>query len=567
MGPLVKLERPIGQRVGLGRSGRYCGGVFGVGDTVGDYLIVAKLKAGGMATLFLGKRTGASGFSRHLAIKVVHEHLASDETFVQMFVDEALLSSKIQHPNVVHVEELRQVDGRHLLVMEYVHGCSLAMLVNALRRSKRAFNADLATYVAVKVAGGLHAAHEATDALGQPLGVVHRDVSPQNVLLSYKGHVKLIDFGVAKAAGRATQTTGGSLKGKIRYMSPEQAYGRPVDRRTDVYALGIVLWEMLTGLPAFSGDNEFALLEQVRHPEVPPARTFNADVPEALDAVIQRALSVDMASRFQSCQEMRKALARACPTALALDEHDLAKLLATVLGENIRQDIAALPESVSGVVAPSFPQDDDALYTLTVSAAGLTSDPGGTDILVPVPHVSVAHTVALPEGFTPADGTSPPPAPPPELSSPFLEVEPRRSRAPLYAVASVVVVSIMAGIGALTFWQLSSDASGSIDATQLPITTSSQPTEVVVLEDAGVAAPLVDAGAPELAAPDPAVEVPDERDVEPPVEPPEPVAVRPAVRRGARRGGGRRGSGRGQRDTGGDDRGGSATGVFLTDDF
>lgn len=435
--------------------------MFAVQDKVGDYEIVAKLKAGGMATLFLGKRCGASGFSRHVAIKVVHEHLASDPTFVQMFVDEALLSSKIHHPNVVHVEELRQVDGRHFLVMEYVHGTALSSLMQALRVRQRALGADLAVYVAVKVAEGLHAAHTATDLDGMPLGVVHRDVSPQNVLLAYRGNVKLIDFGIAKAKGRAQQTTGGSLKGKIRYMSPEQAFGRPVDRRTDVYALGVVLWEMLTNRKAFDAPNEFALLEKVRNPEVPPARTFNPDVPEVLDEVIQRALAADPDARFQTAQEMRRALAKAAPSALALDASDLERLLAALMDDAIRADVELLPDSVSGVLAkPSDDPPEEAVLTLTVSAAGLSVDTDPSIPHVPEAHHEVARTVALEPHAVPT------PTPMPALSSePVVDAARSGPRLGLIAagLAFLLIVVVGGGVFAL-MWDREAD----ITATELP---------------------------------------------------------------------------------------------------
>ena len=242
--------------------------MFELGDKVGEYEIVARLKSGGMATLFLAHRRGAAGFQRFVAIKVVHPHLATDASFVRMFVDEALLSARIVHPNVVHVEELGEAEGTYFLVMEYVHGCSLSLLVRALARRKRMLAAEIATSIVMKVADGLHAAHETRGDLGELLGVVHRDVSPQNVLLAYQGHVKLIDFGIAKASGRSQQTEAGSIKGKFRYMSPEQAWGRPVDRRSDVFALGIVLWELLAARPLFDAANDLLVLENVRHPMV-----------------------------------------------------------------------------------------------------------------------------------------------------------------------------------------------------------------------------------------------------------------------------------------------------------
>lgn len=529
--------------------------MFSVGDRVGDYEIVARLKAGGMATLFLGKRTGAAGFSRHVAIKVVHEHLAADSTFVQMFVDEALLSSKIHHPNVVHVEELRQVDGRHFLVMEYVHGCALSALMKGLRRAGRTFGHELATYIAVKVAEGLHAAHQATASDGSPLSVVHRDVSPQNVLLAYKGHVKLIDFGVAKAAGRAVQTTGGSLKGKIRYMSPEQAFGKPVDRRTDVYALGIVLWEMLTARRAFVGDNDFAILEQVRDPKVPPARTHNPDVPEALDSAIQKALAKSPEDRFQSAQEMRKALARAVPSALALDDSDLAGLLATVLGDAIRGDQEALPESVSGVGAAVAEPDEDALQTLTVSAAGLE--------LLSAPDIQSVPEAEVIRATPPAD----------EVESPTRAATPRAVRAePRDSVGSPSRMPIAMGVallflglgatGAVVGWRYLSAEPTEIQVTELP-STSREPTEVatppeavqVVEETTAVIEVPPEAPVEEPPAETTPEEAPAEA-AEPPAEVTRPTkTTRPTRRRRAPR---RRTTPAARSRRGG---------VFLTDDF
>src|SRR5688500_5151049 len=235
-----------------------------------------------MATLYLGQRSGAAGFAKNVAIKVVHPHLSDDPQFVRMFVDEALLSARIQHPNVAHVEELGEAEGTYFLVMEFVHGVSLSSLIRALARRKRRIAPELAVAIAIQVADGLHAAHETRGPNGEHLGVVHRDVSPQNVLLSYTGHVKLIDFGIAKAEGRTQSTAAGSIKGKFRYMSPEQALGRTVDRRSDVYALGIVLWEMLTGRNCFDGTNDLLVLDKVRNPQIEPPSTYTPALPAPL---------------------------------------------------------------------------------------------------------------------------------------------------------------------------------------------------------------------------------------------------------------------------------------------
>ncbi len=359
--------------------------MFSVGDKIGVYEIIAELKSGGMATLFLGRRAGAAGFAKLVAIKVVHPHLAEDPIFVQMFVDEALLSARIQHPNVVHVEELRELDGHHFLVMEYVHGCSLGQLIKALGRRQRRLSPELAIHIAIKVADGLHAAHETRDDRGKLLGVVHRDVSPQNVLLSYQGNVKLIDFGVAKAAGRVQQTAGGSIKGKFRYMSPEHAFAKSLDRRSDVYALAVVLWETLTMRRRFDGATDLDVLNAVRHPDVQPASRYAPDLPKGLDEVLLKAMAASPADRYQTARELRNALVEVHPRAASLHESALGSLLFSVMAERIAMDRDRLPSNVSGLDFPFFDEVSGALETMTLGAddieileSGDTGDQSGT---------------------------------------------------------------------------------------------------------------------------------------------------------------------------------------------
>lgn len=350
-----------------------------VGSRIRDYEIIARLKAGGMATLFLARRVGAAGFSRHVAIKVVHPHLAEDQGFIRMFIDEALLSARIQHPNVVHVEELGEDKGTYFLAMEYVHGSALSTLLGSLAKLERRLSPDIAVWIAMRLADGLHAAHELRGDDGQPLGVVHRDVSPQNVLLSMSGNVKLIDFGIAKAAGSsAKRTETGSLKGKLRYMAPEQAYGHAVDRRTDVYALGIVLWEMLTMHRMFSGANDLMILDQVRAPRPVPPSQLAPGIPPELDRVVLSALSPDPAARPPTAQDFRRWLGDALPAANNVDAGRVAEVLEAVLGERLEQRRAALPDSLSGVSLPrtEVPEERSmkrgvALRTMTLSAPGV----------------------------------------------------------------------------------------------------------------------------------------------------------------------------------------------------
>jgi len=321
--------------------------LFATGDVLGSYRVLAHLRSGGMADLYLARREGAAGFRRLVAIKVVHPRHAEDEHLVRMFLDEALLSARIDHPNVVHVEDLGQLDETYFLVMEYVHGCSLAQLMRVLGRMKRRLSPLVAVAIAARVAEGLHAAHETTDDGGELVSLVHRDVSPQNILLSHKGHVKLIDFGVAKARLRSEETNVAMLKGKVRYMPPEQATTGLVDRRSDVYSLGIVLWEMLTMRRLFAGKSEFEVLLKVRDPKVEPPSRYVADIPKELDDVVLAALAPDPEDRPKSAKVFRRMLARAVPRSMVLDSAHLAELMLSVVGDELEEVQSELPEEVS----------------------------------------------------------------------------------------------------------------------------------------------------------------------------------------------------------------------------
>ncbi len=428
-----------------------------------------------MATLFVGQKRGAAGFSRHVAIKVVHEHLASDEEFVRMFVDEALLRARIHHPNVVHVEELGETphDGMpvHFLVMEYVYGCSLSQLLDSLARRDRRLSPEIAVHIAIQTLAGLHAAHELKDEKGANLGVVHRDVSPQNVLLAYEGHVKLIDFGVAKARNRSQQTTGASIKGKIRYMPPEQAMGvSAIDRRADVYALGIVLWEMLAFRKLFGAKDDLVLLDMVRNPKIVPPSHVAKDISPEIDRVVMKALAVRPEDRWATAQDFRRALAEAMPKAMLVDASHVADLLVAVMAEQIKKDREALPSQLSAVVANDARRDgmqvDEALHTMTVSAAGLAYLDGlAIEVEAPVdaprplapPLVAPSEPTKIQAG---AEFVAPPAVPPPAhrpladtwrgdpaMGTPVKPPEAGGSRMPI-VLGAVAILCMMAAAGA-----------------------------------------------------------------------------------------------------------------------
>ena len=277
---------------------------------VGRYILFGEIAAGGMATVHFGRLNGPVGFSRTVAIKRLHPQFAKDPEFVTMFLDEARLAGRIRHPNVVPTLDVVATEGEIFLVMEYVQGESLARLTRALRARSTTVPPEVAVSILAGALHGLHAAHEAKDEHGQPLDIVHRDVSPQNILIGTDGVARVLDFGVAKAAGRLQTTREGQIKGKIAYMAPEQLHSGHVTRQTDVYAAAVVLWETLTGRRLFEGDNEAMVLMKAIQGHVPPASSLVPSLPPSFDAVIARGLARAPAERWPTARDMAIALER-----------------------------------------------------------------------------------------------------------------------------------------------------------------------------------------------------------------------------------------------------------------
>ncbi len=281
---------------------------------VGRYAVFDAIATGGMATVHFGRLIGPAGFSRTVVIKRLHAQYAADVEFAAMFLDEARIAARIRHPNVVTVIDVVADGSELLLVMDYVPGESLAFLSRADRRDEPGDSggrADRVRMLGNVVAGalqGLHAAHEATGQSGRPLGVVHRDVSPQNILVGTDGNARVLDFGIAKAAGQAHCTGAGQVKGKVRYLSPEQVMCGDVDRRANLWAAAVVLWEALTARKLFSADCDGAVLSQVLDRPIPSPRVFAPEVPEAVARVVLRGLSRDRTRRFATAREMAAAL-------------------------------------------------------------------------------------------------------------------------------------------------------------------------------------------------------------------------------------------------------------------
>jgi eukaryotic-like serine/threonine-protein kinase len=271
---------------------------------IGRYALCGEIASGGMATVYFGRLLGASGFTRTVAIKRLHPQYAKDPDFASMFLDEARMAARIRHPNVVQTLDVVQLEGELFLVMDYVPGESLSRLFRQLRTQGRLVPRRVGASIVSGALLGLHAAHEARNEQGQPLGLVHRDVSPQNILVGTDGVPRILDFGVAKAAGRAHTTRDGSMKGKCAYMAPEQVTGLPVSRATDIFAAGVLLWELLTGKRLFQAETDAATLMKVMQAAIPPPSSLVPSLPRAWDAVVARATERSPEHRFATARDM-----------------------------------------------------------------------------------------------------------------------------------------------------------------------------------------------------------------------------------------------------------------------
>jgi serine/threonine-protein kinase len=275
---------------------------------IGRYEVLSHLATGGMAQIYLARQSGLGSFERHVVLKTILRERASDQRFVMMFLDEAKLAATLNHQNVAQVYEVDQADGAYFMAMEYVHGENTRAILETTIRRGWTIPLELAVMIISGAAAGLHHAHERCGKNGQPLNIVHRDVSPANIMVGYDGSVKVLDFGIAKAEERATKTVGGTIKGKYGYMSPEQCKGKPIDRRSDIFALGIVLYELTTLKRAFKGNDDFETMKRIVSGDVAVPSTIVPGFPRELEAIILTALAHDPGARFQTAQELTEAL-------------------------------------------------------------------------------------------------------------------------------------------------------------------------------------------------------------------------------------------------------------------
>ncbi|MEY3214338.1 MAG: hypothetical protein RIT28_4819, partial [Pseudomonadota bacterium] len=331
------------------------------GQPFGRYTLHERLGAGGMAEVWRATLTH-QGVEKRLVIKRILRGLSADPAFLAMFVDEARIASLLHHPNIVQLYDLGEVDGEWYLAMEHVPGLNLQRVLHSLTSRRRGMPTEVVAYVGHEVARGLDAAHRLVDHDGRALQVVHRDICPANLLLSTQGDVKIVDFGVARSAANTFTTQGAGLKGHVAYMSPEQALGATLDGRSDLFALGVVLWEALAGQRLFKADSGLLTLERVRDAEVPPLP--EGRVPPALEAVVRRALARDPEDRFSDARAMQLALA-----ALIGDLEPQRDRLAALVAEALAAERAEESARLVALPPTAINTDEDAPTTVSATPA------------------------------------------------------------------------------------------------------------------------------------------------------------------------------------------------------
>ncbi|MGE3458148.1 MAG: serine/threonine protein kinase [Kofleriaceae bacterium] len=307
----------------------------GVGGSLGKYQLISRLAIGGMAEIFIARATGIEGFEKLVVLKRILPQFAGDSHFIRMFLREARLAATLHHQNIAQVYDIGRVGGTYFFTMEYIHGVDLRHLLRASQPHGPAPLAETLSII-VGAAAGLHHAHDKRNGTGEPLGLVHRDVSPSNVLVGYDGSVKVVDFGIATATAVRDETRPGTIKGKITYMSPEQCQGRPLDRRSDIFALGIILYELSTGQYLFSGDGDLQVMRKIVDEDIPPPSSRHADYPPELERIVMRALRRDPDERYATAQDLQLDLEElAAERRLKLSSIGLARYLERMFGNDL----------------------------------------------------------------------------------------------------------------------------------------------------------------------------------------------------------------------------------------
>ena len=441
----------------------------GDGIKFGQYVLVEKIATGGMAEVWKARMRGVEGFQKIVAIKKILPHLSDNQDFIEMFVDEAKLAAQLNHNNIIHIYDLGKIQSSYYIAMEYIDGYDLKTILRRGEDRGHPMTVELALFIASKLASALDYAHRKKDFEEKEMGLVHRDVSPQNVLVSQEGDIKLCDFGIAKAASKASHTQAGALKGKLQYMSPEQAWGRTIDRRSDIFALATVLFEMLTNRKLFTGDNELSILEQVREARVQPPSLYNDEVTPEIDKAVIKALQKDPANRYQTAGEMARDLDAILysfkPTPTSADLAIYMHRLSTPEPEPF--DTAATMIDTPLPVVPTPPPPTPPPAPTPVAAFAAAASPAAT-IAAPMPSAAAAAAAA-------------------DYAAPAYE-EPKSGKSPVMLIA--IGLLVLAGVAAGAWFMLK--GKGDAPATAAA-TTAAAPAATTAAPVTGTIVPLTTA--------------------------------------------------------------------------
>ena len=355
-------------------------------EAFGKYYLVDKIATGGMAEIFKAKTYSHGGFENLLVIKRILSHLSDNDDFVEMFIDEAKVSVALQHPNIVRIYDFGKLFDNYFIAMECVEGKDLRGLLRKLSKRRQFLPLEFVAYIAHEACKGLDYAHSKRDLQGRPYGIVHRDISPSNILVSYEGGVKVADFGIARAESNTYNTADGVLKGKFEYMSPEQASGLEIDHRSDLFAIGIIMWEMLTGRRAFKTDSDTRTLERIKAVDIQPPSEVNGRVPENLEAIVMRALTSDREERYQSAKELQDDLHEFLfPNTPDACQRRLTEFMSEIFEEEISQEIARLEQgsAVARELRERAPHEEwDGTGTSTIARMPQEPQRSNTPLLV-----------------------------------------------------------------------------------------------------------------------------------------------------------------------------------------
>jgi TonB family protein len=403
------------------------------GARFGQYVLLEKIATGGMAEVWKARMRGVEGFQKLVAIKKILPHLSDNQEFIEMFVDEAKLAAQLSHNNIIHIYDLGKIVSSYYIAMELIDGQDLKSILRRSEERGQPIPVELALFIGSKIASALDYAHRKRGFDDKELGLVHRDVSPQNVLISYEGDIKLCDFGIAKAASKASHTQAGALKGKLQYMSPEQAWGKKIDRRSDVFALATVMFEMLTGRKLFAGESELSILEQVREARVVRVSDFNDEASEEIDQIITKALQKDPDERYQSAGEMAR---------------DIDQILYSFRPTPASADLAIFMHRI-------YSEDEAVVAVAPQETVAIRQEPRRADLL------TVPEVIEIPAA--PAVVAQPPSQPEPEVAAaPVFLAAPEESERrgfPMIPVGIAAVLVAALGIGGYVMTRPAGEAS------------------------------------------------------------------------------------------------------------